>query len=157
MTATSDVIDEHGDGAGVCEIALRQFGRLREFEGLISTVRCFEDNVLVRRRLSEPGAGGVLVVDGGGSHRVALVGQIVASLARDSGWAALVINGCVRDVAALRELDLGIKAIGSTPRPSGKEGVGELDIPVTFGGVTFRPGDMLYSDDDGVVTLHPSA
>ena len=122
MTATSDILDEHADGAAVCETVFRQFGRVRAFEGPISTVRCGEDNVLVRRRLSEPGRGGVLVVDAGGSLRVALVGEIVASLARDSGWAGLVINGCVRDVAALRELDLGIKAIGSTPRPSGKQG-----------------------------------
>ena len=153
MTATSDVVDEHGDRAAVCSIAFMQFGGRPAFEGPISTVRCDEDNVLVRRRLSEPGAGGVLVVDGAGSLRVALVGEIVAGLARDGGWAGLVINGCVRDVAALRELDLGIKAIGSTPRPSGKEGLGEIDVPVTFGGVTFRPGDMLFSDDDGVVTL----
>ena len=153
MTATSDVVDEHGDRAAVCSIAFMQFGGRPAFEGPISTVRCDEDNVLVRRRLSEPGAAGVLVVDGAGSLRVALVGEIVASLARDGGWAGLVINGCVRDVAALRELDLGIKAIGSTPRPSGKEGLGEIDVPVTFGGVTFGPGDMLFSDDDGVVTL----
>jgi len=153
MTATADVLDEHGDRASVCSIAFRQFGGRREFEGPISTVRCDEDNVLVRRRLSEPGEGGVLVVDGGGSLRVALVGEIVAGLARDGGWAGLVINGCVRDVAALRELDLGIKAIGSTPRPSGKEGLGEIDVPVTFGGVTFHPGDMLFSDEDGVVVL----
>ena len=130
-----------------------QFGGRPAFEGPISTVRCDEDNVLVRRRLSEPGAARVLVVDGAGSLRVALVGEIVASLARDGGWAGLVINGCVRDVAALRELDLGIKAIGSTPRPSGKQGLGEIDMPVTFGGITFHPGDMLFSDDDGVVTL----
>lgn len=157
MAATADVFDEHGDRAAVCTIAFRQFGRVRAFEGPISTVRCDEDNVLVRRRLSEPGGGGVVVIDGGSSLRVALVGEIVASLARDSGWAGLVINGCVRDVAALQELDLGIKAIGSTPRPSGKAGLGEIDVPVTFGGVTFRPGDMLFSDDDGVVTLDPSA
>jgi regulator of ribonuclease activity A len=157
MTATSDVLDEHGDHAAVCAVVFRQFGRLRAFEGPISTVRCDEDNVLVRRRLSEPGEGGVLVVDGGGSQRVALVGEIVASLARDTGWAGLVINGCVRDVSALRDLDLGIKAIGSTPRPSGKAGLGEVDVPVTFGGVTFRPRDMLFSDDDGVVTLGSSA
>lgn len=156
MKATSDVLDEHGDRAVVCATAFRQFGRLRAFEGTISTVRCDEDNVLVRRRLSEPGDRGVLVVDGGGSQRVALVGEIVASLARDTGWAGLVINGCVRDVAALRDLDLGIKAIGTTPRPSGKAGLGEIDVPVTFGGVTFRPGDMLFSDDDGVVTLDSS-
>jgi regulator of ribonuclease activity A len=153
MTATSDVVDDHGDRAAVCETAFLQFGGRRAFEGPISTVRCHEDNVLVRGRLSEPGAGGVLVVDGGGSRRVALVGEIVASLARDGGWVGLVINGCVRDVAALAELDLGIRAIGSTPRPSGKEGRGEIDVPVTFGGVTFRPGDMLFSDEDGVVVL----
>ncbi len=141
MTATADVLDQHGDRAAVCAIAFRQFGGRRAFQGPISTVRCDEDNVLVRRRLSDPGAGGVLVVDGGGSLRVALVGEIVAGLARNSGWAGLVINGCVRDVAALRDLDLGIKAVGSTPRPSGKEGLGEIDVPVTFGGVTFRPGD----------------
>jgi len=153
MTATADVLDEHGDRVAVCTVTFRQFGGRRVFEGPVSTVRCHEDNVLVRRRLSEAGAGRVLVVDGGGSLRVALVGEIVADLARNGGWAGLVINGCVRDVAALRELDLGIKAIGSTPRPSGKEGLGEIDVPVTFGGVTFRPGDMLFSDDDGVVTL----
>ncbi len=157
MTATSDVLDEHGDRATVCAIALRQFGCVRVFEGPISTVRCDEDNVLVRRCLSESGDGHVLVVDGGGSQRVALAGEVVASLARDNGWVGLVINGCVRDVSALRDLDLGIKAIGSTPRPSGKTGLGEIDVPVTFGGVTFRPGDMLFSDDDGVVTLHQPA
>jgi regulator of ribonuclease activity A len=157
MTATADILDEHAERAAVCEIAFRQFGGVRAFEGPISTVRCHDDNVLVRRRLSEPGGGGVLVVDGTGSHRVALVGEIVARLARDNGWAGLVINGCVRDVAAIRELDVGIKAIGSTPRPSRKEGAGEVDVPVTFGGVTFHSGDMLFSDDDGVVTLGASA
>ncbi len=153
MTATADVLDEHGDRAVVCQVAFRRFGRPRAFEGPVSTIRCNEDNVLVKRRLSEPGQGRVLVVDGGGSERVALVGEVVASLARDNGWAGLVINGCVRDVAALGDLDVGIKAIGSNPRPSGKAGAGEVDVPVTFGGVTFRPGDMLFSDEDGVVTL----
>lgn len=156
MTATSDVLDEHGGRAAVCATPFRQFGRLRAFEGSIGTVRCDEDNVLVKRCLTEPGNGRVLVVDGGGSLRVALVGEIVASLARDNGWSGLVIHGCVRDVAALRDLDLGIKALGTNPRPSGKAGRGEIDVPVTFGGVTFRPGDMLFSDDDGVVTLDPS-
>ena len=122
MTATADILDEHGDRASVCAVAFRQFGGRPAFEGPISTVRCDEDNVVMRRRLSEPGNGGVLVVDGGGSRRVALAGEMVASLARDNGWAGLVINGCVRDAAALRELDVGIKAIGTTPRASGKAG-----------------------------------
>ena len=157
MTATADILDEHGDRASVCTVAFRQFGGRRAFEGPISTVRCDEDNVVMRRRLSEPGNGGVLVVDGAGSRRVALAGEKVASLARDNGWVGLVINGCIRDAAALRGLDVGINAIGTTPRASGKAGLGELDVPVTFGDVTFRPGDMLFSDEDGVVTLDADA
>jgi len=157
MAATADILDEHGDRASVCRIAFRQFGGRRAFEGPISTVRCDEDNVVMRRRLSEPGNGGVLVVDGAGSRRVALMGEKVARLARDNGWAGLVINGCIRDAAALRRVDVGIKAIDTTPRASGKAGRGEFDVPVTFGDVTFRPGDMLFSDEDGVVTLSAGA
>jgi regulator of ribonuclease activity A len=153
MTATADILDEHGDRASVCTVAFRQFGGRRAFEGPISTVRCDEDNVVMRRCLSGPGNGGVLVVDGAGSRRVALAGEKVASLARDNGWVGLVINGCIRDAATLRGLDVGINAIGTTPRASGKAGLGEVDVPVTFGDVTFRPGDMLFSDEDGVVTL----
>ena len=122
LTSTADLLDQHGDRAAVCEIELRSFGAIREFEGEIATIRCFEDNVLVRQRVSEPGRGRVLVIDGGGSTRVALVGDKLAGLAAANGWAGLVIHGCVRDVAALRELDLGINALGSNPRPSGKHG-----------------------------------
>ena len=157
MTATADILDEHGDRASVCTVAFQRFGGRRAFEGTISTVRCHEDNVVMKRRLSEPGNGGVLVVDGGASRRVALAGEMIATLARDNGWAGLVINGCVRDAAALRELDVGIAAIGTTPRASGKAGLGEIDVPVTFGDVTFRPGDTVFSDEDGVVTLSGDA
>lgn len=153
MTATADIVDEHGDRAAVCSIAFASFGGRRAFEGRISTVACDEDNVLLERRLSEPGDGGVLVVNGGGSRRVALMGERLATLARDHGWAGLVLNGCVRDAAALRYLDIGINAIGTNPRPSRKVGLGEVDVAVTFGDVTFRPGDQLFSDEDGVVTL----
>ena len=152
MTATADLLDEFPD-AGVCELALVQFGGVAAFEGEIATVRCFEDNVLVRQRVSEPGTGRVLVVDGGGSLRVALVGDNIASLARDNGWAGLIIHGCVRDSAALRELAIGIKALGTHPKPSGKAGKGEVDVPVSIGGVTFHPGARVASDDDGIVVL----
>lgn len=156
MPATADILDEYGERAAVCELELRQFGGVRVFEGEISTVRCHEDNVLLKQRVSsEPGNSRVLVVDGGGSLRVALVGDMVARLAHDNGWAGLVIHGCVRDAAALGKLELGIKALGSNPRPSGKSGAGEIDVPVTFGGVTFRPGAFLCSDDDGVVVVDP--
>jgi regulator of ribonuclease activity A len=153
VAATADLLDEHGDKAAVCELPLRQFGGARAFQGPIATVRCHEDNVLLRGCVSEPGRGRVLVVDGGGSLRVALVGDRIAGLALTSGWAGLVINGCVRDVAALRELELGVAALGSTPRPSGKAGAGEVDVPVAFGAATFRPGAWLAADEDGIVVL----
>ncbi len=153
MTATSDVVDEHGDRAAVCTLWLRRFGGAPAFEGTIATVRCFEDNVLVKERVKEPGEGRVLVIDGAGSRRVALLGDMVAGAARDNGWAGMVVNGCVRDVEALRALPIGIRALGSNPRPSGKAGVGEVEVPVTFGDVTFTPGAMLYSDADGIVVI----
>jgi regulator of ribonuclease activity A len=156
MTSTADILDTHPADALVCELVLRQFGGVESFEGVISTVRCHEDNVVLKRHLGEPGGGRVLVVDGGGSLRVALLGDMVAGLAAENGWAGLVLNACVRDVADLRLLDVGIRALGSSPRPSGKTGAGEVDVPVEFGGVTFRPGAMLYSDEDGIVVLDDS-
>jgi regulator of ribonuclease activity A len=152
VTATADLLDEHPDAA-VCSLLFRQFGGVASFDGEIATVRCFEDNVLVTQRVAEPGAGRVLVIDAGGSLRVALVGDSVAGLAHANGWAGLILHGCVRDAAALRELAIGIKALGTHPKPSSKHGGGELDVPVTFGGVTFLPGARVVSDDDGVVTL----
>ena len=153
MTSTSDVFDANAANALVCGIQFRDFGGATAFSGSIATVRCHEDNVLVKQRAGEPGEGRVLVVDGGGSMRCALVGDNVAGLALASGWAGLVLNACVRDVAALSDLALGIKALGTCPRPSTKTGSGELDVPVSFGGVTFTPGDELYADADGVVVL----
>ena len=152
MRSTADVVDAHPD-AQVCELVLHQFGGVVSFVGPISTVRCYEDNVVLKRHLGEAGDGRVLVVDGGGSRRVALLGDMVAGLAERNGWAGLVLNACVRDVAALRLLTVGIKALGTSPRPSGKTGAGEVDVPVEFGGITFRPGAMLSSDDDGVVVV----
>lgn len=153
MTPTADILDEHDADAAVCELDLRQFGGVRAFAGPIVTVRCLDDNLLLKGRTAEPGEGRVLVVEGGGSLHRALIGDHVAADAHANGWAGLVLNGAVRDVAGLREIPVGIKALGTSPRKPGKSGEGELDIPVTFGGVTFRPGAMLYSDDDGVVVL----
>ncbi len=150
---TADICDEYGSQAATCEIHFHQFGGVTTFAGPIATVRCHEDNVLLKKRLGEPGDGRVLVVDGGGSLRRALLGDTIAGLARDNGWAGIVIWGCVRDVATLREIPVGIKAIGSSPKPSSKGGVGEVDVSVSFGGVTFRPGAMLHSDDDGIAVV----
>jgi len=149
---TSDLFDEH-PGAASCETQFRQFGGALSFAGRIATVRCFEDNVLLRGQVSEPGDGRVLVVDGGGSFGCALLGDNIAELAVSRGWAGLVVNGCVRDVVALAGLPIGIKALGSNPRPSGKAGAGEVGVPVTFGGAAFTPGAMLHADDDGVIVL----
>ncbi|MEQ4722132.1 ribonuclease E activity regulator RraA [Nonomuraea sp. B19D2] len=148
---TADLYDERGDQLDSCDLQLRQYGGRRAFAGTIVTVRCFEDNVLLKSVLDEPGEGRVLVVDGGGSLHTAVMGDAIAGMAVANGWAGVVINGAVRDVAALRELDLGVKALGSNPRKSGKEGTGERDVPVTFGGATFRPGAELFSDDDGIL------
>jgi regulator of ribonuclease activity A len=153
MQPTTDLMDEHENSAQSCEIQFRQFGAVRAFAGEISTVRCDEDNVLLRQRLSEPGRARVLVVDGGGSLRRALMGDAIAGLAYDNGWSGVIIWGAVRDVDALAHVELGIKALGSNPRRSSKTGDGEVDVPVTFGGVTFAPGATLFSDDDGIVVL----
>jgi regulator of ribonuclease activity A len=149
---TSDLFDAHPDAESSTTQFL-QFGGVRAFSGEIATVRCHEDNVLLRAQVSEPGGGRVLVVDGGGSYECALLGDNIAGIAVESGWGGIVVNGCVRDVAALAALPIGIKAIGTNPRPSAKIGAGEIGVPVTIGGATFVPGAMLHSDDDGVIAI----
>lgn len=153
VTPTADLVDEHGEVIASCDLQLRQFGGRQLFTGVVRTVACLEDNALVKSTLAQAGAGQVLVVDGGGSLHTALMGDLIAASAVAHGWAGVVINGAVRDVAALRRLDLGVKALGSNPRKSAKDGRGESDVPVTFGGVQFRPGQQLWSDDDGIVVL----
>ena len=108
---------------------------------------------MLKSVLSQPSAGRVLVIDGAGSLHTALVGDVIAELARSNGWAGLIVNGAVRDAAALRGIDIGIKALGTNPRKSTKTGAGERDVEVTLGGVTFVPGEIAYSDDDGIVVV----
>ncbi|MFF5449469.1 ribonuclease E activity regulator RraA [Streptomyces sp. NPDC012888] len=150
---TADAYDEYGERLAICETRFSQAGGRRVFAGRIRTLECHEDNALLRELVNSPGEGAVLVVDGGGSLRTALVGDLIAGAAERNGWAGLVIHGAVRDSVALGGLDLGIKVLGTVPRKSGKTGAGTVDTPVTFGGVTFRPGDTLFADDDGVVVL----
>jgi regulator of ribonuclease activity A len=150
---TADLVDRYGPELRVCETQFRQFGARRCFAGSVRTVFCREDNGLLRDLLHTPGSGSVLVIDGAGSLRAALVGDLIAGAALANGWAGLAVHGAVRDSAALSGLDLGIKALGTNPRRSEKAGAGAIDVPVTFGGVTFYPGDILHADDDGVVLL----
>lgn len=150
---TADLVDDIGSDVRSCDLQFRQFGGRTEFAGPITTVRCFQDNALLKSVLSQPGAGGVLVVDGDGSLHTALVGDLIAELARSNGWAGVIVNGAVRDAAALRGIDIGIKALGTNPRKSTKTGAGERDVEITLGGVTFVPGEIAHSDDDGIVVV----
>ncbi len=148
---TADLSDDDPDGLGSCALQWRGFGGLPAFRGTVVTVRCFEDNALVREVLTEPGSGRVLVVDGGGSLRCALVGDNLAAIAHANGWAGIVVHGAVRDVVGLAQVPIGVTALGTNPRRSGRAGGGERDVPVSFGGVTFTPGAQLFCDEDGVL------
>jgi regulator of ribonuclease activity A len=151
LRATADLVDDIGPHVRSCDTQFRQFGGRAMFAGPIHTVRCFEDNALLKSVLSQPGNGGVLVIDGGASLHCALVGDVIAGLGQSNGWAGIIVNGAVRDAAALRTIDIGIKALGTNPRKSSKTGAGERDLEVEFGGITFAPGEVAYSDDDGIV------
>ena len=150
---TADLVDDIGPDVRSCDVQFRQFGARTQFAGPLTTVRCFQDNALLKSVLSSPGDGGVLVIDGSGSLHTALVGDLIAELGRSNGWAGVIVNGAVRDAAALRDIELGIKALGTNPRKSEKTGAGERDVTVSFGGVAFVPGDIAYSDDDGIVVV----
>lgn len=149
--STADLYDERGDELDSCSLQLRSYGGRAAFGGRVRTVRCHRDNALVKELLNSPGEGGVLVVDGGGALESALLGDLIAGAAVENGWAGVVINGAVRDVGALGELDLGVRALGSNPRRSAKDGAGETDVPVEFGGVVFAPGATLWADEDGIL------
>ncbi len=151
--SVADLCDEHEETIEVCEVQFRDYGARTAFSGPIRTVRCHEDNSLVKSTLATPGDGCVLVVDGGGSLHRALVGDMLAADGVKNGWSGVVVFGAVRDAPVLATLDLGIKALGTNPMRSVKRGAGVVDGPVAFGGVIFRPGDMLHADADGVVVL----
>ena len=151
--STADLYDEHGEALGSCDLQFRQLGGHRVFSGPAVTIRCHEDNALLKSVVSGPGDGAVLVVDGGGSLHRALLGDMIAQIAVDNGWAGIVIHGAVRDSALLAAMPIGVKALGTNPRKSTKTGAGDKGVPVTFGGTTFRPGDQVFADDDGLVVL----
>lgn len=150
--STADLWDERGDTLNSVALQLRNFGGHTQFSGPIRTVRCFQDNALLKSVLSSPGNGSVLVIDGKGSLNSALVGDIIAQLAVDNGWAGIIVNGAIRDSVAIARLPLGVKALGTNPAKSTKTGAGEMDVPVDIAGVTFRPGKSVWCDDDGIVT-----
>jgi regulator of ribonuclease activity A len=148
---TADLCDAFPALVRLANPILRDFGGVSKFAGEIETLRVFEDNALVSQVLDRAGNGHVLVVDGGGSLRAALVGGRLAALAQSNGWAGLVVNGCVRDTAEIREISLGVRALNASPMRSGKIGIGEQGGMVGFAGITFSPGHFLYADEDGLI------
>ena len=152
IPATADLCDDHESTLQVAEAnAFRSFGQHRAFGGQIATIKCFENNPLVRSTLSEPGNGRVLVVDGGGSLRRALFGDNIAALAVKNGWAGVIIYGAIRDSEVVDGMPLGVKALGTNPIKSSKQHPGDKDVVVSFAGVTFTPGHYVYADRDGIV------
>lgn len=148
---TADLYDDYMDEVQVAAPIFRDFGGEVAFHGRIATVKLHEDNSLVRQTLREAGNGRVLVIDGGGSLRCALVGDRLAQLAIDNAWAGLVVYGCIRDSADIGAMPIGVKALAAMPRKSVKRGAGVADIPVRFADVTFTPGHYLYADADGIL------
>lgn len=149
--STPDLCDKFPQAVQVLAPLLKNYGGKKTFFGKIITVKCYEDNSLVKETVSQAGHGKVLVVDGGGSLRCALLGDQLAKKAMDSGWQGLIIYGCIRDVDDIAGMDLGVQAMASIPLKSVRKGRGDLNIPVNFGGVEFRPGDYVYADNNGVI------
>jgi regulator of ribonuclease activity A len=148
---TADLCDGYPELVQVVLPGFREYGGLAKFSGPIETLSVFEDNALVRETLEAPGGGRVLVIDGGGSLRCALVGGRLASVALANGWAGLVINGCVRDCDELDQLSIGVRALSTAPVRSGKQRTGKRGDTLTFAGVAFVPGAFLYADRDGII------
>ncbi len=151
MFKTADLCDDHSDNLSIVQPLFRDYGKNISFSGEISTVKCFEDNSLVRKQLEMEGKGRVLVVDGGGSTRRAIVGDILAQMGADNGWRGIIVYGCIRDSGVIATIDIGVKAIGTLPLKSVKKGEGEIDIPVHFADVDFIPGQFVYADEDGII------
>jgi len=148
---TTDLCDANEDKVRVVEPMFNSFGGRAAFYGQIATLKLFEDNSLVRKALESPGQGRVLVIDGGGSLRRALVGDQLAALGVKNGWSGIVVYGCIRDSRAIAEMDIGVFALDTHPMKTVKKNAGDADIQVSFGGVSFIPGEWLYADEDGVI------
>ena len=152
--STPDLCDDNPDDVRVLQPMFTNYGGRRNFHGEIVTVKCFEDNSLVKDQAGEPGNGRVMVVDGGGSLRKALLGDMIAENAMNNGWSGFVINGCIRDVDIISTLDLGVQAINTIPLKTEKRGLGDLNVAVTFAGQTMQAGQFIYADNNGIIISH---
>ncbi|GAB3286889.1 ribonuclease E activity regulator RraA [Parahaliea aestuarii] len=150
-TLSTPDLSDNAPEAQAIELPFANYGARKQFSGRAVTIKCFEDNSLVKALVAEPGEGRVIVVDGGGSRRRALLGDMLAEQAAASGWAGLVIYGVIRDVDEIGRTDLGVQALGTVPLKTDKRGEGQRDIPLHFGGVVIEPGDYIYADNNGVL------
>ncbi|WJG21407.1 ribonuclease E activity regulator RraA [Vibrio furnissii] len=148
---TSALCDIYLDQVDVVEPMFSNFGGCASFAGQVTTIKCFEDNGLIRETLEQDGLGRVLLIDGGGSLRRALVDAELAAIAEENEWEGIVVYGCVREVDELEDMSIGIQALASIPVGAPAQGIGEVDVPVNFGGVTFLPEDYLYADNTGII------
>lgn len=148
--STPDLCDAH-PYVKIMAPMFTNYGGKKSFGGEIVTAKCFEDNSLVKQLASEPGQGRVLVVDGGGSMRAALLGDMIAGEAVKQGWEGMVIYGCIRDIDVIKNLALGVQALGVFPRKTEKRGLGDLNVPINFGGAEIRPGQFIYADNNGII------
>ena len=154
---TTDLCDAHPKKVSVAEpIGFKDFGGARLFNGKIETVKCFEDNSFVRKALEQNGEGKVLIVDGGGSMRCALLGDMLGELGVKNKWNGIIVYGCIRDSAAMATLALGVKALNTIPLKINKRNEGQQNIPLRFAGVDFIPGEFVYADEDGIITSRES-
>ncbi len=148
---TCDLCDENPELVRIVEPMFNNYGGVSAFHGEIVTVKCHEDNSVVKENVAKPGNGKVMVVDGGGSLRCALLGDMLAEKAAQNGWAGLIIYGCIRDVDEIGKTELGVQALRTIPIKSNRQGRGDLNVQITFGGVTFNPGEYVYADNNGVI------
>lgn len=155
MTPTPDLCDQYENDDSVnlrvLDALFNNYGGKKQFSGPCVTIKCFEDNSVVKKLLDEPGEGRVIVMDGGGSLRRAILGDMLAANGANNGWAGLVINGCIRDCDEIAATDIGVKALNTHPMKTEKRGLGDLNVPVTFAGHTIVPGDYIYSDNNGIL------
>ncbi len=153
--STPDLCDQFENNEDVelrvLDALFSNFGARHQFSGEVVTIKCFEDNSVVKKLVDEPGQGRVIVMDGGGSLRRAILGDMLAANAAKNGWSGLLINGCIRDCDEISGIDLGVKALNTHPMKTEKRGLGDLNVPVSFAGHTISPGDYLYSDNNGVL------
>ena len=151
MLSTPDLCDQFPDDVLVLDPLFNDYGGKSSCYGQVITIKCFEDNSVVKALLDEPGLGRVIVMDGGGSLRRAILGDMLAANAVKNGWSGLVINGCIRDCDEIAPLDLGVKALNTHPMKTDKRGIGDKNVPVTFAGQTINSGDWIYADRNGIV------